>query len=128
MNPKLKAIYDELPHVACKGLCHTTCGPVPTSKLEREEIFQITQRRVKTNPELMQEGPFRILRTKEGTNGELSCSYLIKERCSVYEARPLVCRMYGVTQGLLCHYGCKPDDIMPDEVGVVLVERLGNLR
>jgi Fe-S-cluster containining protein len=39
----------------------------------------------------------------------LTCSALTPEgRCSIYEHRPLICRLYGVAEGLECHAGCVP--------------------
>ena len=119
MNPKLQVIYDQIPKVVCKGLCHAACGPVPTTASEREEIRKITGRRVKTEPQIFQDqkhGP-RILKTNEDAN----CLYLKKNRCTVYEARPIVCRLYGVADGLRCQHGCQPErSLSPDEAYVLI--------
>ena len=29
-------------------------------------------------------------------------------RCTVYAARPMICRLWGVAQGMACPWGCQP--------------------
>jgi Fe-S-cluster containining protein len=119
MNPKLKAIYDQVPGVNCKGLCHGACGPVPATALEREEIRKLTGRRVKTEVDFFADknaGDLKILKTDEDN----LCLYLKKERCSVYEARPLICRVYGVADGLRCGHGCWPERLLSREEAMIL--------
>lgn len=30
-------------------------------------------------------------------------------RCTVYDFRPAICRLWGMTEGLQCTYGCMPE-------------------
>lgn len=30
------------------------------------------------------------------------------ERCSIYNARPAICRLYGIAEGLEYAFGCEP--------------------
>lgn len=122
MHPKLKEIYDALPHVMCKGLCHTTCGPVPAAKAERAEIAALSGHRVKTSGPAPDGIPMEILRTHK-----ITCVYLVKQRCSVYAARPLICRVYGVAEGLPCKYGCVPDGVVPDLRVLEMIDVIGRL-
>jgi Fe-S-cluster containining protein len=127
MNPKLKEIYDQIPQVSCKGLCHGACGPVPATRLEREEIHKLTGRRVKTEPELFQDkrdNDVKILKTNE----DGLCIYLKNERCSVYEARPIICRLYGVADGLRCEHGCWPERPLSREEAMMLAGLVRGVR
>lgn len=45
-------------------------------------------------------------------------------RCSVYEIRPLICRLWGVVETMKCHYGCEPERYLTDEEGKVFFARL----
>ena len=38
------------------------------------------------------------------------CPYLDLEtkRCTIHSRRPLICRLYGISEGLPCPFGCKP--------------------
>jgi hypothetical protein len=38
----------------------------------------------------------------------LICSKKIDGRCSIYEDRPLICRLYGSVDKFACPHGCKP--------------------
>lgn len=37
------------------------------------------------------------------------CPKLVDGRCSVYEDRPTVCRLWGATEAMPCRWGCIPD-------------------
>lgn len=45
---------------------------------------------------------------------DYTCPALVDGQCSVYDDRPLICRLWGVTEGLPCPYGCEPDSVVPD--------------
>jgi Fe-S-cluster containining protein len=47
-----------------------------------------------------------------------------RERCSVYDARPFVCRIYGAIKNLSCPHGCVPDRWMSPHDTARLFARL----
>ena len=55
----------------------------------------------------------------------LACVFLdvVDRRCLVYEQRPMICRVYGVSRGLPCAHGCVPDRWLTDEEGREFVAR-----
>lgn len=83
----MREIYAAVPAVACKGLCTDQCSVIPVSKLERAAIEEHTGRRVRTLPQ------FETLVMRPDDDGR--CRYLKRGRCSIYEVRPLICRLYG---------------------------------
>lgn len=88
---RLKLIYADLPIVPCKGLCHYTCTVIPFSPVEARVIREVHG---------------VILRFNEKTQ---RCSALVDKRCSVYDDRPLICRVFGVADGsMVCPHGCHP--------------------
>jgi Fe-S-cluster containining protein len=115
---RLQEIYDSLPKVECQGLCHDACGPIPIDGIERERMMA------------------RDKRTKElpiGTGvpdalkGKMCVHLSSVGRCRIYSDRPLICRAWGVTTGLPCHFGCKPERQISNEELYVLhaeIERL----
>lgn len=127
MNPRLKVIYDQIPSVNCKGLCYGACGPVPATAVEREDIRQLTGRRVKTEPELFVDQHPRGIKILKSTD-DGTCLYLKKERCTVYAARPLMCRLYGVADGLRCQHGCWPDRPLSREEAASLVDQIKEVK
>lgn len=86
----LDKLYEEVPQVACQGLCTDSCGPLALSVLERKRIARSTS-----------------LRTVNATGP--ACPMLRQGRCTVYKLRPLVCRLFGVTRNMVCPWGCVPD-------------------
>lgn len=103
IDERLQALYDQLPALECRGMCHDTCGPVPVTIRERERMERASG--------------------KEFTCGALAtCSMLTSNRtCGVYEIRPLLCRLWGVIESLPCHYGCKPEYYLTDKQGWALL-------
>lgn len=121
MTAELRAIYAAVPSVACKGLCHDQCSIIPLTTAERSAIQTYTGRRVKTLPQVAHV----VMRpTDDG-----ACRYLKRQRCTIYDVRPMICRLYGSADGLECPHGCRPVGALlsRDEVHGLLL-RLEKLR
>jgi Fe-S-cluster containining protein len=90
----IQRVYDALPSIQCKGLCYRTCGPIIMSGVERERMAAA-----------------RGVRGEMFLDGKGHCPMLDPRthRCRVHAVRPLICRLYGVSVGLECHWGCVPD-------------------
>lgn len=43
---------------------------------------------------------------------DLTCDKLIDGKCSIYEDRPFICRVFGAVKSerMRCPHGCKPKD------------------
>jgi len=94
---KMDALYAELPKLECKGRCQDSCGPIEMTPVERRRI-EATGTHI---PELS------IARFKPGCE---DCSALdFAGRCSVYDIRPMICRLWGVTEAMPCPFGCVPE-------------------
>lgn len=90
---QLAAIYAQVPRmVDCKGECWRSCGPVV---------------------QLGMPTPYEYARLKDvprTSNPDLSdCELLENHRCSAYELRPFICRLWGTTPTMRCPYGCFPE-------------------
>lgn len=101
----LDALYAELPSVECNGLCSEACHYIGMTKVERERIMAAG------GPEIqIWQGPCPALS--------------IMGRCTVYENRPAICRMFGVVEDLRCPYGCEPERFMTREEARDFMTRL----
>lgn len=101
----LADVYARIPSVVCLGLCADSCGPVPVFRGELVQIRAAAGRRVRTM------APGAGVQVLE-PDARLRCSLLKAERCTVYEARPAICRLFGVADGLRCPHGCVPERVL----------------
>lgn len=106
IEARIDAIYARLPSINCKGFCHIHCTGVAMSTEE-----------------------FR--RLKQAAGGRLTvdrgdrCSILDDSgRCTQHPVRPLICRLYGVVEGMRCPYGCQPDYYLTDAEGHELMREM----
>jgi Fe-S-cluster containining protein len=109
----LNEIYDALPSVNCKGLCWTNCAYINVLPIEVVNIEQATGAAPEliAVPNLVNGKPMPMIKPTAGDQ----CPYLIMRRCSIYERRPLICRVYGSGAGLRCPHGCQPSRVIPDQ-------------
>lgn len=95
---KLHEIYATVPAIECQGKCTTYCGAIGMEKGELEEIKKASGK----EPQV---------------DRHLTCNYLVHGKCSVYDNRPLICRIWGVVDGLPCSHGCRIErKLAPHEI------------
>ena len=58
----------------------------------------------------------------------LSCPYLGKHGCDVYDERPLICRLFGTTPRLLCPNGQRPVYMIDEKTEEEVHRFLGRTR
>jgi len=107
----LEALYASLPGVACQGLCWNTCGPIPLSPGERERIRARGVEIPVLDPARSALWSANVRGVKLGDRVilDLFCPALDRglNRCTVYDVRPLICRVFGAGRGdLACEWGC----------------------
>jgi len=81
-----------IPSFTCIPGCTICCGPVPFSKIERKAVKG----------------------KKRGSTEGLACAYECKEGCSIYEHRPIICRLFGTVNdpSIQCKYGFMPETVL----------------
>lgn len=97
MTPTLIQIqrqYERIPSFVCIEGCTDCCGPVPMAAAEAELIE---------------------LKPYEG----LHCQYATDRGCSIYERRPLLCRLFGTVdhEKMRCPHGKRPDVLLTHRQG-----------
>jgi len=110
-DERLEAIYDQIPGIDCQGFCRTTCTQIAMSKREHERIAE-------AGVEIaIHEIPVRFVEPDP-------CAALtIFGQCRVYGLRPTVCRLWGVTEGMECPYGCVPERYLTRDEGLELIAK-----
>lgn len=89
----LAALYEQLPAMQCQGLCADSCYSLAQTGLEQAYV------RERTGVEL------GLVQTPP-----TACPALgLLNTCTVYESRPMICRLFGMTSGMRCQYGCVPE-------------------
>lgn len=98
---KLDKLYASMPGIECKGFCWGSCGPIVMSKAEYERLVQIN----------------------DTPRQDLTCPLLTADKkCSAYQARPTLCRLWGVAEEMPCPFGCKPERVVPKTEGYGYLE------
>lgn len=109
VEERLDALYAELPTVDCQGHCAQACGPITMTPAEWRRLNDAST-------------------AVPSIDGNFHCTLLTKEgRCSVYEVRPLICRMFGVARGLECPWGCEPTRWLSLEEGMRVMARASKI-
>ena len=109
ITEEIDRLYATLPHIECQRRCQKACGPILMSKAEADRIAE------------------RIGRTPKDTN-DLSCPMLsIMGSCTIYDIRPAICRIYGLTKSLQCQFGCTPEHWLEDAEAHRLLRRIHKL-
>lgn len=96
---QLQELYQRIPNNhQCPRDCSVCCGPIPVSQLEID-----------------------LIKTKYGViigvDDNLTCNCLKNNLCSVYEDRPLICRLFNETKyGTLYCMECENNHTISDEV------------
>lgn len=105
---RLQEIYNSLPRVDCQRKCAASCGPIVWTRIEHENIRKAVS------------GEFRIMADRSFP----ACPYLDGDRCTIYESRPLVCRLFGLIAKTPCPWGCKPERWLADEEVTAVYDEL----
>lgn len=94
----IDTLRQQIPSFACRPGCHDCCGPVTASSTEMARL------------------PRKGTATRAAALESLSCPHLGPEGCTVYDERPLICRLFGTTPSLPCPRGAKPDTMIAPAV------------
>ena len=114
----LQAVYAQVPAIECRGQCWDSCGPIELTRTERRRIA------AGSGVEIADRLPLHL-----PGGGEVACAALTfpLRRCGVYELRPLICRLWGVLDGMPCTYGCVPERYLTMAEGYELLARAADL-
>jgi hypothetical protein len=92
----LERFYASLPKMNCQGKCQGCCGPLVIPDFEAKRIAAVQGK--------------PLTATRGGKLDLPTCDALDdRGRCSVYDVRPAICRIWGVARTMQCPWGCKPD-------------------
>ena len=103
-------LRERIPTFECVEGCHDCCGPVTTSS---EEMSRLP---VKTDAE------------HEAAWEHLNCVHLGSNGCTVYDERPLICRLFGTTPRMPCPNGRRPEVMIDTKTEKQIHHYIANTR
>lgn len=109
-SQKIRALRQQIPSFECVPGCHDCCGPVTTS------------------PEEMSRLPRKTAAEQDAAMDELNCVHLGPGGCTVYDERPLICRLFGTTPTLPCPNGRRPVEMIHPRVEKQIHEYMASTR
>lgn len=118
-NEKLDKVYKKLPKLNCKGKCVQSCSVIKVSDYERERISKF----IGHDPFI--EDTKLVDHLKNNPPDKWSCELLKDGRCSVYNKRPLICRLFGLVKKMACPFGCVPDRWLSDSEAKIMMKKAG---
>ena len=113
----MQYLYDQIPTIECKGLCgsdkaNTCCGPIGCTTTEARLLDEYDG----TQCDWVEASPGMVFQRFDSIVSAPLCPHLgLDGRCTAYEARPLICRLFGVVEKMPCQFGCKPSRVMKTE-------------
>lgn len=112
---KLAELYAELPKIDCVGRCWDSCTSIRMTAVERRAVDAL--------------GTGIHIPNRSHQDGLAVCEALTMLRqCAVYEARPLICRLWGLTDSMPCTFGCIPEGgRLSDAEGYLFLARVHEL-
>jgi hypothetical protein len=109
-SQKIRDLRWQIPSFECVPGCHDCCGPVTTSS---EEMARL---------------PRKTFAEQEAALNELNCVHLGPNGCTVYDERPLICRLFGTTESLPCPNGRRPEVLIHPRVEKQVHEFIASTR
>lgn len=107
---KIRFLRQQIPSFECVPGCHDCCGPVTTSS---EEMARL---------------PRKTAAEQAAAMDELNCVHLGPNGCTVYEERPLICRLFGTTPTLPCPNGRRPVEMIHSSAEKLVHEYIATTR
>lgn len=131
---KIEDVLDGVPEFQCVEGCSDCCGPVPMTRLEWLRIVKLTGRNDKQlEKEFYHAFAAGFSSDESYYKMHAKCPLLDQSthKCSVYEGRPAVCRLFGAVEHerMVCPHGRRPEvKLNNDQAGAILdqVKDLGH--
>lgn len=106
--------YAQVPDAGCKGFCWDACGPIDAGLRER-----VRMTRAGVRLPSLEDARRKAARSLD----DYRCPALTDDnRCGVYDVRPMVCRIWGVSELLPCPHGCRPDRYLTHAEAMTLLD------
>jgi hypothetical protein len=111
----LEEIYKNLPAIACQGKCQSCCTVIGLAPVEKSFLHQ--------------NGIGLPIARYSEEYDHLMCSYLTQAgRCKIHVHKPLICRLWGLTETMPCPFGCQPERVISQQESIDLMNQVDALK
>lgn len=118
---KLEELYAQVPVIDCLGKCHRSCGPVDMTTTEHDRIKE-------AGVTIERHSVVQIIAFATGIGETPTCPALgMLRQCTVYPIRPLICRLWGVTESMPCPWNCPAERVLSDVEANELIRQAAEL-
>ena len=106
-----------IPTFSCKSGCHDCCGLVPFSDAEKARAIAI---RLLEQWERFDDRSWVATAALQ----TLTCPFLTKVGCGIYDIRPAICRLFGAVDNpkMTCPHGCGPMKKLTDNQAFEIID------
>ncbi len=122
----LDALYATLPRLDCQRKCQSCCQSFGMNWLEKRRIEAVAgplkTRRIACYTEGLYGEKGALIGVHELLEG--TCPMLKDGACTVYEQRPFICRVWGLTKKTACPHGCVPERWLSDDEAFALARKV----
>lgn len=126
MDPR--RLWVKLPKLNCKMKCWNSCGPIRPNIEEIRIIMQYLKERGRefapfknlTDPSTAD----HMIQMHRDFDSCVACPYLVDKKCSIYEVRPIICRLWGICKSMKCPWGCKPERWLTQKEEIEILSQL----
>lgn len=126
LKDKLQRIYDQLPKIECKQKCQEACSLIVMTKNEKKAIEKEVGESITHKIDR-----FHYALFDPGNLGkEIPACKMLDGcgSCSIYQLRPLICRLFGLVKKMECPFGCVPERWLSDAEAKLFFKRIKNLK
>jgi Fe-S-cluster containining protein len=123
---KLEKIYASLPKIECKQKCQEACSLIIITRAEKVNLTK----ELNHNPSIKIDKYHHALFDPAKIHEEKpTCKMLDKcGNCSIYNIRPLICRLFGIVKKMQCPFGCIPERWLSDKEAQAIFKQLRSIR
>jgi len=126
----IDAVYASLPKLECQRKCMACCQTFGMTGIELKRLQAVVGPLKTRKTRCYTENPLTFRGVLIGVQEVLhcrTCPMLQGDTCSVYAIRPLVCRIWGLTERTRCSFGCVPERWLTDEEAYAIAIRVQQL-
>lgn len=126
MTSELERIYQSLPKIECKQLCQEACSFIVVTRAEKHFLTKM----LNSDPTHKMDKFHHALFTQDDVAKKKAPCKMLDScgNCTIYNIRPLICRLFGIVKQMKCPFGCIPEKWLSDNEAKYLFKKLKSIQ